>query len=318
MPMRYNKLGDSGLLVSELSFGSWVTFQNDGQLSEAEACLALMKEAYLGGVNFFDNAEAYGAGEAETLMGEAIRLGIEREIWDREDLVVSTKLFNGTAAKWRDTAIRVNRVGTSRKHLWEGLRASLKRMQLEYVDLVFCHRPDPATPMEEVVRSFNEMINLRMCLYWGTSEWSAEQIRDACAIADSLGLIGPVMEQPQYNIFHRQRVEVEYARLYPRIGLTVWSPIAGGVLTGKYSGGVIPEGSRYALPGRSPPASLLQRAALADKLLPLCDRLGCTMGQLALAWTCVNPDVSTAIFGATSVERERRPVRCLFTLMHMR
>lgn len=307
MTMRYNKLGDSGLLVSELSFGSWVTFQNDGQLSEAEACLALMKEAYLGGVNFFDNAEAYGAGDAETLMGEAIRLGVEQEIWDREDLVISTKIFNGTAAKWRDTAMGMNRVGLSRKHLWEGLRSSLKRMQLEYVDLCFCHRPDPATPMEEVVRSFNEMINLRMCLYWGTSEWSAEQIRDACGIADSLGLIGPVMEQPQYNLFHRERVEVEYARLYPRIGLTVWSPIAGGVLTGKYSGGVIPEGSRYALPGRSPPATLLERAALADRLLPLCDRLGCTMGQLALAWTCMNPDVSTAIFGATSVERELCP-----------
>jgi aryl-alcohol dehydrogenase-like predicted oxidoreductase len=186
----------------------------------------------------------YGSGDAEELMGAAIAMGIEREYWTREDLVITTKIFNGTPARWAEGAMTMNRSGLSRKHLYEGLKASLRRFNLEYIDCVFCHSVDPVTPIEEVVRAFNILIDKGMCFYWGTSTWTARMVEEACAVADRLGLQGPVMEQPKYNLLSREIVEKEYAELYPRIGLTVFSPLAGGILTGKYSGNVIPEGSR--------------------------------------------------------------------------
>jgi voltage-dependent potassium channel beta subunit len=302
--MRYNKLGDSGLLVSELSWGAWITLDVKGQVSQAEHCLEIMKAAYDGGVNTFDNAEGYSSGDAETMMGEAIRLGIERGYWVREDLVITTKIMYGTLghASTLEGAMRVNRTGLSRKHLYEGLRASLGRLGLEYVDCVFCHSVDPATPIHEVVRAMNTMIEQGMCFYWGTSTWSAQMIEKACGVADALGLIGPTIEQPKYNMLTRDTVEKQYSQLYPRIGLTVFSPLAGGVLTGKYSGGHIPSGSRYALPRYAGLKDrLLREAAEADKIAPIAAELGCTVGQLALAWVLMNDDVSTAIFGASSV-----------------
>jgi len=185
--MEYNKLGDSGLLVSELSFGAWVTFQRQNtmqgaQVSDVEVGLEIMKAAYDGGVNFFDNAEGCGSGDAEELMGEAIALGIKRGYWLRDDLVITTKIFNGTPGRWKGSAMAMNRTGLSRKHLYEGLKASLKRYQLEYVDCVFCHSVDPVTPMEEVVRAFNVLIEMGLCFYWGTSTWSARMIQEACGV----------------------------------------------------------------------------------------------------------------------------------------
>ena len=322
--MQYNRLGNSGLLVSELSFGSWVTFDasaKDGTVGgtsredAANSCFEIMKAAYLGGVNFFDNAEAYAQGDAERLMGDAVQMGIERKVWTREDLVLTTKIMFGALppkirSDYIPNGISVNKVGLSRKHVIEGLKASLKRMRCDYVDLVFCHRPDPITPMEEIVRAFNYVIDQGLAFYWGTSEWSAAQLLHAKAVADRLGMVGPLMDQPEYSLFVRQRVESEYKDLYAKdslgLGLTIWSPLASGVLTGKYGNG-IPAGSRLASKVfQARPdfkRRFLDRIKSAEVLRPIANRLGCNMGQLALAWCLNNPNVSTVITGATSVQQ---------------
>lgn len=288
--MEYRRLGSAGIKVSALSFGSWVTF---GKQVDVDAAAEEMKVALDHGVNFFDNAEAYESGQSELVMGKAIRkLGIARN-----DYVVSTKIFWGGSGP--------NDRGLSRKHIVEGVRAALERMQLEYVDLVFCHRPDQETPIEETVRAMSHVIDRGWALYWGTSEWSAEQIRTAYEIAYRLGLNPPSMEQPEYNMFHRERVEVEYAPLYADYGLgtTIWSPLASGVLTGKYSKG-IKEG-RLTLPGYEWLREHYEseegrwRIETVEKLRPLADELGVSLAQLALAWALANPSVSTVITGAS-------------------
>ncbi|MBT3391582.1 MAG: aldo/keto reductase [Chloroflexi bacterium] len=293
--MQYRYLGSSGLQVSALSFGAWVTFGN--QL-DVDAAYELMNAAYEAGVNFFDNAEVYADGKAETIMGEVLK----RAPWKRSDLVISTKIFWGGQGP--------NDRGLSRKHIVEGLDAALARLQLDYVDLVFAHRPDLHTPIEETVRAFTHAINQGKAFYWGTSEWSAQQIMEAYAVARREHLIPPQMEQPQYNMFHRERVEVEYDRLYEEIGLgtTIWSPLASGLLTGKYNQGT-PDGTRISLEGyewlrkQFESAEAQQRLEKVGKLIPIADELGCTIAQLALAWTLKNPHVSTTITGASRVEQ---------------
>lgn len=290
--MEYRHLGNSGLKVSALSFGSWVTFKDQLDTNAAYEC---MKAAYDAGVNFFDNAEAYANGEAEIIMGQVIK----KAGWKRSDLVLSTKIFWGGSGP--------NDRGLSRKHILEGTEAALKRLQIDYVDLVFCHRPDINTPIGETVWAMNHLIQQGKALYWGTSEWSAAQIRQAYDFARREHLIPPTMEQPQYNMFHRNRVESEYAELYDDIGLgtTIWSPLASGILTGKYEG-TIPEGSRLSLKNYQWLRPELESEAGRQKvekvrlLAPLAAELGCTMPQLALAWCLANEDVSTVITGASS------------------
>ncbi len=292
MSMTYRYLGHSGLKVSTLSLGSWVTFGHQLDVQGAAEC---MKAAVDAGCNFFDNAEVYADGDSEIVMGQAIRqLGLARD-----EYVVSTKIFWGGSGP--------NQRGLSRKHIIEGTRASLARMQLEYVDLIFCHRPDPHTPIEETVRAMNHVIDRGWAFYWGTSEWSAEQLREACRVADRCGLIRPQMEQPQYHMFHRERVEKEYAALYDDIGLgtTTWSPLASGVLTGKYNEG-IPEGSRLSLPQYKWLRESIQgdpgfpdKIGKVRELSALAADLGGTMAQLAVAWCAANPRVSTVITGAS-------------------
>ena len=286
--MQYRRLGRSGLQVSALSYGSWVTFGDQIDTDRAAEC---MQVAYDHGVNFFDNAEAYSGGQSEVMMGEIIR----DKGWTRSDLVVSTKIFWGGDGP--------NDVGLSRKHVIEGTRAALDRLQMDYVDLVFCHRPDQHTPIEETVRAMSHVVDQGYALYWGTSEWSAEQIRHAYEFARREHLVPPTMEQPQYNMMHRDRVEVEYDPLYRDFGLgtTIWSPLASGLLTGKYNDG-IPEDSRLATEGYE----WLQERVLAEdriekvrKLTELADDLGCTTAQLAIAWCLTNPNVSTVITGAS-------------------
>jgi len=293
--MEYRFLGSSGLQVSALSFGSWVTFGS--QIGE-DIAFDCMKTAYDAGVNFFDNAEAYADGQSEILMGNVLK----RAGWKRSDLVVSTKIFWGGRGP--------NDRGLSRKHVIEGANASLARLQLDYVDLIFCHRPDSSTPIEETVRAMTYLIDQGKAFYWGTSEWSVAQIMEAYGIARREHLIPPTMEQPQYNMFHRERVESEYARLYREIGLgtTIWSPLASGLLTGKYNQG-LPDGTRASLPGyewlrkqfESPRGQ--ERIAKARQLAPIADELGCTMSQMALAWCLLNPNVSTVITGASKPEQ---------------
>lgn len=294
--MKYRFLGDSGLLVSRLSFGSWVTF--DAQL-DFEKAYDIMEHAYKNGVNFFDNAEVYANGKSELIMGKVVKAGIERKVWEREDLVISTKLFFGTKPG-------PNNTGNSRKHIVEGMKASLKRFDLDYVDLVFCHRPDPSTPIEESVRAMNFIIEQGWAFYWGTSEWCAKDIIEACDIADRLGLIRPVYDQPQYNIFERSRVEYDFDVLYKKYkyGLTTWSPLASGFLTGKYSKG-IPEGSRLSQPAYKELLSkgMEEKVAKADKLIEVAKEVGCSLAQLAIAWVAANPNVSTVILGATSIKQ---------------
>jgi len=293
--MEYRYLGASGLQVSALSFGAWVTFGT--QVNEDQA-YELMKAAYDAGVNFFDNAEAYAGGQAEIIMGQVIK----RAGWKRSDLVISTKIFWGGPGP--------NERGLSRKHLIEGTEAALARLQVDYVDLLFAHRPDVHTPIEETVRAMTYLVNQGKAFYWGTSEWSADQIMEAYAVARREHLIPPTMEQPQYNMFHRERVEREYARLYTEIGLglTTWSPLASGLLTGKYLEGT-PTGTRLTLPGyewlRKQFESEEARRNLEKvrQLLPVAEELGCTMAQLALAWCLKNPNVSTVITGASRVEQ---------------
>lgn len=293
--MEYRFLGSSGLKVSALSFGSWLTFST--QIDE-DAALDCMRTAYDGGVNFFDNAEVYANGEAEVIMGNVLK----KAGWRRQNLVISTKIFWGGEGP--------NDRGLSRKHIIEGTRASLERLQLDYVDLLFCHRPDPDTPIEETVRAMTQMVREGRAFYWGTSEWSAEQIMEAHGVARREHLIPPTMEQPQYNMFHRERVEKEYARLYGEIGLgtTIWSPLASGMLTGKYRDGV-PGDSRVNLPGYEWLKDLFEndegqaRIQKVEQLRPIAEELGCSLAQLAIAWCLKNDNVSSIILGATRPEQ---------------
>ncbi|MDP7038968.1 MAG: aldo/keto reductase [Myxococcota bacterium] len=294
--MEYRYLGKSGLQVSALSFGSWVTFGNQIDDKIAADC---MHAAYDAGVNFFDNAEVYANGESETVMGKVIK----DAGWKRSDLVVSTKLFWGGQGP--------NDRGLSHKHIVEGLDASLGRLQLDYVDLLFCHRPDIHTPMEETVRAMTHVINQGKAFYWGTSEWSAEEIMRAYTIARREHLIPPLMEQPQYNMLARDKVEAEYMPLYAEIGLgtTIWSPLAGGLLTGKYNDGSAPEGSRAATTPMDWLKNLLvgedaqPKIAKVKALEPIAAQCECSLAQLALAWCLKNPNVSTVITGASRAEQ---------------
>jgi voltage-dependent potassium channel beta subunit len=293
--MEYRFLGSSGLKVSALSLGAWVTYGSQVGEDVAYEC---MTAAYEHGVNFFDNAEAYASGEAEVVMGNVIR----RAGWKRSDLVLSTKVFWGGPGP--------NDRGLSRKHVIEGVNAALARLQLDYVDLVFCHRPDPDTPVEETVRAMNWVLDQGKAFYWGTSEWSADQIMEAAMIARREHLVGPQMEQPQYNMLCRDRVEREYARLYGEIGLgaTIWSPLASGILTGKYDDGCPPD-TRANHPGLEWLRDRLvgdegaEDREKARRLKPVADDIGCTRSQLAIAWCLLNKNVSTVITGASKVEQ---------------
>jgi voltage-dependent potassium channel beta subunit len=292
--MEYRRLGRSGLKVSVLSFGSWVTFGPQLDTSLAEQCLRAARDH---GVNFFDTAEVYADGDAETILGQALgKLG-----WPRYSYVLSTKLFWGIHDD-------VNMTHTlNRKYLLQAIDGSLDRLGLDFVDLLFCHRADPETPLEETVWTMSEIVSSGKATYWGTSEWPADDLRAAFEIAERHHLHKPVMEQPQYNLLERHKVEVEYQRLYEDygLGLTTWSPLASGVLTGKYLNG-IPEGSRASLPGYEWLRDQLtseEANARVPKLLEIASELGCTPAQLAIAWCAKNPDVSTVITGASRVEQ---------------
>ncbi|HEU4743988.1 MAG TPA: aldo/keto reductase [Anaerolineales bacterium] len=301
--MEYRYLGSSGLQVSALSLGSWVTF---GEQIDTDVAYDCMTAAYEAGVNFFDNAEGYAGGKSESMMGEVIK----KAGWKRSDLVISTKIFWGGDGP--------NDRGLSRKHILEGIDASLTRLQLTYVDLIFCHRPDIHTPVEETVRAMTQVIGHGKAFYWGTSEWSAEQIKDAVCVARREHLIPPQMEQPEYNMFNRERVEKEYARLYRDFGLgtTIYSSLASGLLTGKYNEG-IPQGTRATLPDYQwlredfERKEAKQNIEKVKRIQPIAEELGCTMAQLALAWCLKNPSVSTVITGASRPEQVQENMKAL-------
>ncbi|GAB4488138.1 MAG: aldo/keto reductase [Anaerolineales bacterium] len=300
--MNYRHLGRSGLQVSELSLGSWVTFHNQ---ADVNAAVELMSAARDYGVNFFDNAEIYAGGKSEEVMGAALkRLG-----WRRSSYLVSTKFYWGIEDG-------VNEKNTlNRKRLIEGINGSLQRFGLEYVDLIFCHRPDPTTPIEETVWAMHNIIEWGKALYWGTSEWSAAEIVAAIEIAEKHHLHKPVMEQPHYNMFVRERFEKEYARLFKDYGYgsTTWSPLASGLLTGKYNNG-IPADSRGSLPGYEWLRGSLsdeQRIAKVRALQPLAEEIGATLAQMAIAWCLKNPNVSTVITGASRVAQVHENMKAL-------
>lgn len=290
--MRYRRLGKTGLKVSELSLGSWVTY--GGQVGD-EAAKACMVAAYERGVNFFDGAEVYAKGEAERSMGRILK----DTKWRRESLVLSTKLFWGGEGP--------NDTGLSHKRIIEGFHLALKRWQQDYLDLAFCHRPDPETPIEETVRAFDILIKQGKLFYWGTSEWSAGEIASAIRIAKEIGATPPVMEQPQYSLLARDRLEREYAPIFTEhgYGTTIWSPLASGILTGKYDAGV-PEGSRFSQQNYAWLKDKLvtpENIAKVKQLEPIAAALGVTRAQLAIAWCLKNPHVSTVITGATKPEQ---------------
>jgi voltage-dependent potassium channel beta subunit len=301
--VEYRHLGSSGLKVSALSLGAWVTY--GGQVGE-DVAYDCMRAAYEAGVNFFDNAEAYAQGNAEIVMGKVIK----RAGWKRSDLVISTKIFWGGEGP--------NNTGLSRKHILEGTNASLARLQMDYVDLIFCHRPDRFTPIEETVRAMTYLIDQGKALYWGTSEWSAQAITEAYGIARREHLIPPLMEQPEYNMFHRERFEYEYAPLYREIGLgtTIWSPLASGLLTGKYNQG-IPEGTRVTMEGygwlrkRFESDETKQNIEKVKLLANIAEELGCSLAQMALAWCLKNPHVSTVITGASKPQQVTENMRAI-------
>jgi voltage-dependent potassium channel beta subunit len=301
--MEYRRLGGSGLKLSALSFGSWVTFSFQADESAASE---LMSTAYDAGINFFDNAEVYAAGESERIMGRALdKLG-----WGRDTFCVSSKVFWG--------GDRPTQRGLCRKHIHDACHAALKRLGVDYLDLFFCHRPDLETPTEETVRAMHDLVQQGKVMYWGTSEWSAQQIREAYGLARQYGLTPPTMEQPQYNMLHRDRVEREYHPLYSGVGLgtTIWSPLASGILTGKYSEG-IPAGSRMLLPEyqwlreRLESAEGQDQIRRASELKPIADGLGVSQALLAIAWCLKNPDVSTVILGASRVAQLRENLKAL-------
>lgn len=290
--MEYRRMGKTGLQLSALSFGSWVTFAK--QIDD-DASDRLMSIAYENGINFFDNAEVYSRGESEKMMGRILK----KKNWERSSYVVSSKVFFG----WRGPDNKPNQTGLSRKHIVEACHEALERLQLDYLDLYFCHRPDKNTPIEEVVRTMNTLIQQGKILYWGTSEWSGAEIVEAHMIARSLNLEPPAMEQPQYNLFERYKMEVDYFTIFKNLGMgtTIWSPLASGLLTGKYNDG-IPEGSRLALEG----FEWLKDRTLSDErlrrvkeLATVAAGLGTTLATLSIAWCLHNPNVTTAILGAT-------------------
>lgn len=291
--MQYNRLGKTGLKISEISFGSWITF---GKQTDLVSAGKLMRSAYDRGINFFDNAEAYARGLSELIMGEILRT------FRREDLVISTKIFWGGEGP--------NQTGLSRKHLLEGAKNSLRRLQLDYVDLLFCHRPDPETPLEETILAMDSLVRGGEALYWGTSEWSAQALEKTFQLCRELNTIPPSMEQPQYNMLVRNRFEEEYRPLFEQyqLGTTTWSPLASGILTGKYNNG-IPEESRLA---QNPALrqNMEETGLLSDETLEkvrlltkIAADLGGSMAQLAIAWVLKNPHVSSVITGATSEEQ---------------
>jgi len=285
--MHYNKLGKAGIKLSEISFGSWITFAK--QL-DTNSVKEFMHIAVDHGINFFDNAEGYAHGEAEILMGKVIK------DFRREDLVISTKIFWGGNGP--------NDTGLSRKHLLEGTRNSLRRLQLDYVDLLFCHRPDPDTSIEETVLAMDYLVRNGYALYWGTSEWSAMQIESAYQLAEQLGCMKPSMEQPKYNLFFRDHLEAEYLPLFERYGLgtTIWSPLASGILSGKYDHG-IPSESRLAKEAWLIPTNFQEQIVKVREISKIADGLSCTTAQLAIAWCLKNPHVSTVITGASKKEQ---------------
>ncbi len=291
--MEYRKMGKTGLQLSTLSFGSWVTFhkQIDDRIADE-----LMGIAYDAGVNFFDNAEVYAAGESEKMMGRVL----SQKKWDRTSIVLSSKAYFG----WRGKANKPNQTGLSRKHLTEACHEALQRLQTDYLDLYFCHRPDKSTPIEEVVQTMNTLIQQGKILYWGTSEWSGVGSMEAHRIAERYRLIGPSMEQPQYNLFERHKMENEFVEIFKNVGMgtTIWSPLASGLLTGKYNDG-IPEGSRMQIEGYE---WLRDRMLMQDKIAKvqqlgaLAKALKVSTASLSIAWCIKNPNVSTAILGATN------------------
>ena len=294
--MDYRRMGRTGLQLSVLSFGSWVSFHkqiNDNSADE------LMGIAYDNGVNFFDNAEVYALGESEKMMGRVLKA----KNWDRTSYTLSSKAFFG----WRGKENKPNQTGLSRKHLTEACNEALQRLQTDYLDLYFCHRPDKNTPIEEVVLTMNTLIQQGKILYWGTSEWSGVELMEANRVARDYRLIGPAMEQPQYNLFEREKLEKDYLEVFKNVGLgtTIWSPLASGLLTGKYNNG-IPEGSRLAIEGFD---WLKERLIMEEKiekvkqLQELANELGCSLPALSIAWCIKNPNVTTAILGATRKEQ---------------
>jgi len=306
--MEYRRLGRAGLKVSVLSFGSWVTFGGQLDGGKAAECLSV---AYDAGINFFDNAEAYAGGESERIMGQAIaKLG-----WARETYVVSTKVY------WGLTPVPNMQNTLNRKYLLQAIDGSLDRFGLDFVDLLYCHRPDPETPIEETVWAMSDIVSSGKALYWGTSEWSAADIRAAWEIADKHHLHKPIVEQPQYNLLARGRVEQEYARLYEEIGLglTIFGPLASGLLTGKYAGG-IPEDSRASLPGYEWLKGMVtdqRQLAKVEKLGPIAADLGCKLSQLAIAWCARNPRVSSVITGASRPEQLQENLGALDVLAQL-
>jgi voltage-dependent potassium channel beta subunit len=290
--MLYNKLGRSGLQISALSFGSWLTFGKQIGDGTAEKLMAL---AYENGVNFFDNAEIYAKGKSEIVMGEILK----KFNWERSSYLVSSKAYFGDGGK------KPNQTGLSRKHLFEACNAALKRLQVEYLDLFFCHRPDKNTPIEETVWAMNHLIQQGKIFYWGTSEWSAQEIMEAHMVAKDLNLIAPTMEQPQYNMFCRDKVEVEYDQIFKTVGLgtTIWSPLCSGVLTDKYLN-QFPKGTRLGMEGLE---WLKERSLTPERLEKvfglneIANDLGTSLAKLAIAWCAKNPNVSTVILGASKL-----------------
>lgn len=305
--MEYRRLGKSGLQVSLVSFGSWVSFHKQIDDSIADE---LMGIAYDHGVNFFDNAEVYALGKSEEMMGRVLK----KKKWDRTSYTVSSKAYFG----WRGKENKPNQLGLSRKHLVEACNEALQRLQVDYLDLYFCHRPDKNVPIEEVVWTMNHLIQQGKILYWGTSEWSGVEIMEAHRVAQAYRLIGPTMEQPEYNLFNRHKMENEYLEVFKNVGLgtTIWSPLASGLLTGKYNDG-IPEGTRLAIPGFE---WLKDRTFVEEKLnkvrgfQKLADELGVSMASLSIAWCIKNPNVSTAILGATRKEQLLENLKALEVL----
>ncbi|MGE6219739.1 potassium channel beta subunit family protein [Nubsella zeaxanthinifaciens] len=303
--MEYRRLGKSGLQVSSLSFGSWLTFGN--QISDKVAD-ELMGVAYDAGVNFFDNAEGYAEGKSEIVMGNIIK----NQKWERDTFVVSSKVFFGAERKGP------NQIGLSRKHIIEACNAALKRLQVDYLDLYFCHRPDKNTPIEETVFAMNTLLQQGKILYWGTSEWSAAEIMEAIAIAKQHHLIGPTMEQPQYNLFERDKLENEFLHLFNNHGLgtTIWSPLASGILSGKYTNSGV-EGTRLGMKGLE---WLKDRTLAADRmekanaLQQLANELNVSLAKLSIAWCLKNPNVSTVILGASKVPQLQENLEVLEVL----
>jgi voltage-dependent potassium channel beta subunit len=290
--MEYRRMGKTGLQLSVLSFGSWVSFHKQIDDNTADE---LMGIAYDNGINFFDNAEVYALGESEKMMGRVLK----KKKWDRTSYTVSSKAFWG----WRGINNKPNQTGCNRKHLLEACDEALQRLQVDYLDLYFCHRPDKKTPIEETVWAMNHLIQQGKILYWGTSEWSGVEIMEAHRVAEKLRLIGPTMEQPQYNLFERDKIEKDFLEIYKNVGLgtTIWSPLASGLLTGKYNNG-IPKGSRFALEG----FNWLKERWVMDakvkkvkKLSELAAKMNVSTAALSIAWCIKNPNVSTAILGAT-------------------